>query len=56
MDISSNASTAPNVITPNTNSGVLAVENQTTSPENMAAHRYMISTLSRCECPMSSSR
>ena len=39
-----------------TMSGVRAVENQTTRPEKVAAHKYMMSTLSRCECPMSSSR
>jgi hypothetical protein len=32
-----------------TNSGVRTIDSRMTVPENSAAHRYMISTLVRCE-------
>ena len=35
---------------------VFWIDSQTIVPENAAAHRYMISTLVRCEWPMSSKR
>jgi hypothetical protein len=37
-------------------SEVRTIDSQTTIPENRAAHRYMISTLARCEWPMASRR
>ena len=56
IDISSSVTIATTVVTAKTNSGVRAIDSQTIAAENSAAHRYMISTLARCECPMSSSR
>ena len=35
---------------------VRTTDSETTVTANSAAHRYMISTLLRCECPMFSSR
>ncbi len=49
IDISSSRSTAAAVITASTNSGVLAMDSQTTAPAKSAAYRYMIMTLERCE-------
>ena len=47
---------APSVVRANQISGSLMSDRPTTMPENMAAHRYMSSTLCRCEWPMLSSR
>jgi hypothetical protein len=49
MDIISSASMAASVVTASRDSGVLAMDSQTIPPANSAAHRYMISTLERCE-------
>jgi len=46
---SSRSSTATTVTMARTNSGVLTIDSRMTVPENSAAHRYMISTLVRCE-------
>ena len=40
---------APSVVTASRDSGVLAMDSQTMPPANSVAHRYMISTLERCE-------
>jgi hypothetical protein len=46
---SSRTSTAATVTMARTNSGVRTIDSRMTVPENSAAHRYMISTLVRCE-------
>ena len=56
MDISSSDRTAASVMTAKTSSAVRSTDSQTIVPEKSAAHKYMISTLRRCEWPMSSRR
>ena len=39
-----------------TSSLVRMIDSSTTVPANKTAHKYMIRTLARCECPIASSR
>ena len=56
MVASTSAITAPTVASASQISGTLITERPTTVPENSAAHRYMSSTVCRCEWPMFCSR